>query len=241
MTLFENLRLRHRAWRYRYKLDRAEIAFLLSHLRAGESVLDIGAHKGAYAYWMCRAVGSAGQVTCFEPQPQLAAYLRRMKDALHLSQLTVENAGVSSASGELTLHVPGGGPSPGSTLEPGLLHSGGQAYQVKVVSLDDFFRTHPVGNLSLLKCDVEGHELDVFRGGEELLKRHHPALLFECEERHHTRHTNQDVFAYLGSLGYAGSFFSRAGLLPLKDFEPARHGNRQGIEYVNNFLFRAAT
>jgi FkbM family methyltransferase len=239
MTLLEILRLRYRAWRYRYQLDRAEISFLLGHLRAGESVLDIGAHKGAYAYWMCRAVGPTGHATCFEPQPELAAYLRRMKDALRLNQLTVENAGVSSGSGELTLHVPGSGPSPGSTLEPNLLRNDGQAYRVKVVCLDDYFQTRPAGKLSLVKCDVEGHELEVFRGGEKLLKQHRPVLLFECEERHHPRHTNRDVFAFLVGLGYDGFFFSRTGLLPLKAFDPALHGDRASADYVNNFLFRA--
>lgn len=239
MTRLEILRLQYRAWRYRYKLDRAEIRFLLAHLQAGESALDIGAHKGAYTYWMCRAVGPTGHVTCFEPQPQLAAYLRRIKDTLRLNQLTVEGAGVSSANGEMTLHVPGSAPSPGSTLEPKHGLEDGPSYQVKVISLDDYFQAHPAENLSLVKCDVEGHELQVFRGSQKLLQRHRPVLLFECEEHHHPHHTNRDVFAFLGGLGYEGFFFSRAGLLPLKAFDPARHGNRQSPDYVNNYLFRA--
>ena len=51
------------------------------------------------------------------------------------------------------------------------------------MKLDSFFasRTQPV---SLIKCDVEGHEGEVFRGAEQLLRQDRPILLFECEQRH---------------------------------------------------------
>lgn len=237
MTQWDGIRMRVRAWRYRHKLDRAEIRFVREHLRPGDAALDIGAHKGGYAYWMCRAVGPAGRVICFEPQPQLADYLRRMELALGFDQLTVENMGVSSTNGELTLHVPGGRPSPGSTLEAGLAE-GGAAYKVRVTKLDDYFREHPPERLALVKCDVEGHELDVFRGGQELLRTQRPVVLFECEERHHTRYTSRDVFDYLANLGFEGFFFSRGTLQPLRDFHPSEHGDPAVPGYANNFLFR---
>ena len=238
MMLGEILRLHYRAWRYRRRLDPDEISSLLDHLRPGDTALDIGAHKGGYAYWMCRAVGRAGKVICFEPQPALAEYLRRVKQAMRFEQMIVENLGVSSASGELVLHVPGDGPSPGSTLEPGLGGAPHVSYLVGVVSLDDYFRNQPAGRLTFVKCDVEGHELDVFRGGEGLLREHKPVLLFECEERHHMHFTCQDVFDHLASLGYSGSFFSLQGLRPLQEYRPAEHGNPHNQHYVNNFLFR---
>ena len=40
--------------------------------------MDIGAHKGAYVYWMQRAVGPSGTVFAFEPQVALAAYKNRI-------------------------------------------------------------------------------------------------------------------------------------------------------------------
>lgn len=72
MGLRARLRLIYRAWRYRLRIDPGEIRYLLATLRPGRMALDIGAHKGAYSYWMSKAVGPWGEVIAFEPQPELA-------------------------------------------------------------------------------------------------------------------------------------------------------------------------
>ena len=58
--------------------------------------------------------------------------------------------------------------------------------------------------MSFIKCDVEGHELEVFRGAEALLARDKPTLLFECHDDEADR---GDLFEYLIGLGYDGYFF----------------------------------
>ncbi len=137
----------------------------------------------------------------------------------------------------MMLAVPGGRASPSSTLEAGLIEGAHATYPVRVTTLDDHFDADtPV---RLIKCDVEGHELEVFRGGERLLRAQRPLLLFECEERQHRRHTSGEVFAFLEGLGYQGFFFARGGLRPLREFDPARHGEPSSAEYANNFAFWA--
>jgi FkbM family methyltransferase len=232
------LRMWYRAGRYRWKLDRAEIAFVLRRLRPGDTTVDVGAHKGAYAFWMHRAVMPGGRVIGFEPQPELAAYLRRMKRALRLDGLDVEELAVSSRAGEMEMSIPGGGASPSGTLEAGLVTGPQTRRTVRVTTLDEHLGAdHPV---RLIKVDVEGHELDVFRGAESLLRARRPVLLFECEARHLRRHTIADVFSFLAGLGYQGWFFARAGLRPVAEFDPARHGDPAGADYANNFAFLAA-
>lgn len=232
------VRMLYRAWRYRWKLDRAEIRFMLGHLRPGDTVVDIGAHKGGYAFWMHRAVKPGGRVVCFEPQPELAAGLVRMKAALRLDGLEVENRALSSRAGSMTLAVPGTRPSPSGTLEPGLVTGEHAAYPVPVTTLDDHFGVE--SRVRLIKCDVEGHELEVFRGGERLLGAQQPILMFECEARHLLRHTADALFSLLGALGYDGFFFTRAGLQPLREFDAASHGSPASPAYANNFAFIAA-
>lgn len=238
MMSLDALRMLYRAWRYRWKLDRAEIAFVRRCLAPGDTAVDIGAHKGAYAYWMHRAVTPGGRVVCFEPQPALAAYLGRMKAALRLERLEVEPLALSSRAGTMTLTVPGGGTSPSGTLEAGLVAGEHAAYPVRVTTLDEHLG--PEAPVRLIKCDVEGHELEVFRGAERLLRARRPILMFECEARHHTRDTPAEVFAYLAGLGYAGRFFTREGLQPLAAFDPARHGDPASPQYANNFAFEVA-
>ena len=51
------LRWIFRAWRYRLVVEKHEIKFMLDYLAPGNIAVDIGAHKGAYTYWMSKYVG----------------------------------------------------------------------------------------------------------------------------------------------------------------------------------------
>ncbi len=228
-------RLWYRAWRYRLKHDPAEIAAVRRSLRPGTLAVDIGAHKGAYTYWLARGVGRTGRVYAFEPQAQLA---RTLAMAFDPRRVSVVNAGVSDRDGTMTLHVPGDRPSPSASLvAPLRAAAGARVQEVHVVKLDAFFagRTQPV---SFIKCDVEGHEREVFRGAEQLLRQDRPILLFECEQRHNGSRPIDEVFGYLHALGYRGQYFTGGRLAPLAGFDPIRDQQVPGDDsYCNNFFF----
>jgi len=233
------LRLLYRAYRYRWKNDPAEIAFVRAQVRPGMVAIDVGAHKGGYTYWLARGVGPTGRVYAFEPQPQLARNLRRSFDP---APVTVENAGVSDHEGIMPLHIPTDGrPSPGASLEATSTATG-HSLEVRVITLDHYLGDLPGRGqaVGFLKCDVEGHELHVFRGAAQMLRRDQPVLLFECEQRHHSARSITEVFAYLESLGYTGRFFRAGRLAPLAEFDAAKHqyAARQ-YGYCNNFVFSA--
>ena len=235
--LYHNARLVYRAFRYRWKLDPAEIAFLRAHARPGTTAIDIGAHKGGYTYWLARSVGPQGQVIAFEPQPALAERLRR--SLFSRRRVTVENLGLSDRCGHLTLRIPGQKSSPGASFErAGVTARSDQHIAVQVSTLDAYLSQRPHPRVSFIKCDVEGHELHVFQGAEQTLRRGQPVLLLECEQRHHGAGDMRDVFAYLEKLDYHGFFFERGALRPLAEFNPLQHQNPQAPElYCNNFAF----
>ena len=237
----DNLKWIYRAFRYRWRLERQEIRLLLQNLNPGDVGIDVGAHKGAYTYWMSRAVGEQGRVFAFEPQPGLATALQRLAARRRFSNVVVENLGLSSKPGTLTLNVPGDASSPGASFENRVDGPPGQSYPVAVTTLDDYFTARPDCSVQLLKCDAEGHELEVFRGGAELLSAHRPCLLFECERRHRKSGRVEEVFEYLEALGYRGFFIQRNGPQDIDLFDPQRHQAQSGTPgYVNNFLFLAA-
>jgi hypothetical protein len=95
-----------------------------------------------------------------------------------------------------------------------------------------------------MKIDVEGHELAVFRGARETLRRDSPVLVFECENRHISGDDVFMVLDYLRSLGYDGSFVCRGALMPISGFDPAIHQRQVGErfwdrkDYCNNFVMR---
>jgi FkbM family methyltransferase len=252
------LRYLYRAYRYRYRVDPAELRFVRHCLRPGQVAVDVGCHKGAYTYWMRRQVGSSGAVFAFEPQPRQVAYLRELFGTMSYDNVKLVPMALSDRIGRLALHVPtGDGKSHLATLEPGAgsmehgvksimsdsqLPAPNSSLIVDVTTLDAFFADQPRGP-GFLKIDVEGHELAVLAGGRQTLERYRPDLLIECESRHRPDGDVRPVFNFLHSLGYSGTFFQNGRRRPLAEFDPAMHqqicshSSRLPRGYVNNFAF----
>ncbi len=242
--MIKKLAYLYRAWRYRWRVDPVEIRYLLSTLQPGDVAVDIGCHKGGYLYWMQRRVGRTGHCYAFEPQPKLFAYLQGIKKLFAFGHVTLENKGLSSVQGELELHIPvsASGSSPGATLNT-VKGADYTRYLVDITSLDVYFYEAGI-NPALLKIDVEGHELEVLRGGNKLLSSCKPKILMECEQRHlREGESVYEVFRYLTDLGYKGSFIHKGEIRPLAEFDPIVHQRSgegrfwEAPGYVNNFIF----
>jgi FkbM family methyltransferase len=235
------LRYLYRAFKARYRDDHKELEALLSCIRPGDTVVDAGANKGSYLYWLSKAVGSDGVVLAFEPQPSLARYLNTICDSLRWKNVRVYDEALSDQSGFANLFIPGGGNSPGASLSAFDSGGFGESIECRVTTLDE--RIPSVGRVSALKVDVEGNELKLFLGAELTLRKHKPVIVFECEYRHLAPKQPSDVFGYLESLGYIGRFFSQTGLRPLTEFNLDIHQKRLGDrfwdspDYCNNFYF----
>lgn len=235
------LRYLYRAYKARYRDQKSELAAALAAVRPGDTVVDAGANKGAYLYWLRRAVGLTGAVFAIEPQPKLTEYLQAVCENMAWTNVLVRGCALSDKTGTARLYVPGLSDSPDASLESCVGDKPGQTYDCQITTLDDCLVR--AERMSLLKVDVEGHELNVFRGGEQTLRKHKPTIVFECEAGHLTRHTPADVFKFLESLGYVGRFFSTHGLRPLAEFDIAIHQKTVGErfwdakDYCNNFCF----
>jgi FkbM family methyltransferase len=245
LRIVKRLRYLWRAFHYRFRQVPEEIAFLARHIRAGDTAVDVGCHKGGFLYWLRRYVTAAGRVYGFEPQSQLAQYLKEIVAMQRWENVVVEASGVSSSNGSMVLFVPApeGVASPGATLSPTDADVPHHRVRVPVVTLDDYFRGRREPRIACIKCDSEGHEIEVFRGAEGILRRDQPALLFECEQRHLPGASPAVVFDYLRGLGYRGWFFGPSGLAPVEDFrlevhQPVRPGRYwDAKDYYNNFAF----
>jgi FkbM family methyltransferase len=189
-------------------------------------------------YAMREAVGGSGAVVAFEPQPELASYLRRCVLDFDWSNVMVVERALSSAAGVRTLWRPADVPSPAASLDGASLPPGPRGIQVAVDALDGALASLLPGRpVRLLKCDVEGHELEVLRGAAETLGAYRPLILLECEARHAPERPVREVFSHLEHLGYEGSFFWRGGRHHLAAFDAARHQVEGRRPYVNSFVF----
>jgi FkbM family methyltransferase len=219
MTMYERARLIHRAWRYRLRTERQEIAFVRALSQPGDLVIDVGAHRGAFTYWMAKAVGKNGLVLAFEPLPELTKYLMSMAKNYNDGRIRVFGSALSNFEGMATLHLAGHHLGTASLeIELDVM---GPPIEVETTMLDACLARLDTGRtVSLIKCDVEHHELAVFQGARATLQNSKPFLVFESGNLQDEQHYCRPVFQFLESLGFVGYFFSRSSLVPLHRYDP---------------------
>jgi FkbM family methyltransferase len=239
--IIEKQKLRIRANRYKNKLDRGGIAYLLSAVSNGQTVIDIGAHKAGYLYWMIKQTGVTGMVYSFEPQRRLYDYIQNVKTIHQWDNLIVENIALSDKTGIATLYIPG---KPGRHSSPGATivekkrdRFEGSTENVETQSLDTYCAKYDL-RPEFIKIDVEGNELRVFQGSINTLKVHKPKILVEIESRHAGEDQALETFRFMESLGYTGHFIHGSAHRTLQSFSFGRYQNLQDQKnYCNNFIF----
>ncbi len=139
-------------------------------LAPGQTVLDLGANHGVYALLAAQAVGPAGRVHAFEPNPRLA----------HLVDLSLR---LNGFGGWAEVHAVGASDAAGTArlvfLDAfsggGAVASGADAAQqpgvdCRLVVLDEMF-ADPAFRPDVVKMDVEGYEGRVLRGMRGMIAR----------------------------------------------------------------------
>lgn len=202
LSPYDKLHMLHRCWRLRFKSEVASIQYVREADLDGVTVLDIGANKGVFSIYMSRAAGPNGKLVSFEAQPELGAHLCAVKKSFSLDNMTLVNKGLSSSTGVLTMRRSEAGSGMASFHKAPA--EGLDEIDIPVIKLDDYVAGHELGPVRFIKCDVEGHELQVFQGGSELLRRDLPTLLFEG---HDTEVESGELFKFLIELGYDGFFY----------------------------------
>jgi FkbM family methyltransferase len=147
-------------------------------LRPGDTGYDIGANLGYFSAVMAQAVGSSGRVVAFEPVPGTFARLALCQELNGYSQLTPLQTAVGATSGSIELALDPRLPGEASTY-PRLHRVEPLRVRVPICKLDELVQTHELPPPSLIKIDVEGHELAVLEGATRILDKHRPALVFE--------------------------------------------------------------
>jgi FkbM family methyltransferase len=147
-------------------------------VRAGDVVFDIGAHVGVYTTLFSHLVGTEGKVYAFEPNTEVLPALRRTVE--ELGNVVLYPFALSNESRKAVLVVPGD-PSMAS-LSDWFDGAYGKTHTVdcEMRRMDDLVEDGTLPLPDFIKCDVEGAEVLVFKGGEKSLNRRDaPIILFE--------------------------------------------------------------
>lgn len=156
--------------------------YIRTRLRAGDTVLDVGAQKGFVTLHLRAAVGPSGCVIAFEPDPRSRALLAGNVARNSLANVTVLPYAVSEADGHNRF-----------LLSSQLGYSGLGAYdllsktlagevEVDVRSLDSLLTSGELPkSVSFIKTDCQGFEGHILRGAARVLAEAKPALWVEVD------------------------------------------------------------
>lgn len=190
-------------------------------LRAGDVVLDIGAHIGTHTLPMAHCVGPAGRVIAIEPTDSAFRKLVRNVDL---------NPSVRARIRTLQVRLVGSGDS-GSTATPlfsswplrrvdGLhpIHRGRleSTAGAECVTMDALLGRLQLPKVHFVKMDIDGAECDVLAGARILLGQHRPRFVMELMPYGLEEHgaSLEELVAIFQSYGYAFSDL-RGATLPL--------------------------
>jgi FkbM family methyltransferase len=174
----------------RLNIAEEQIAFYAEFIKPGAVVLDAGACIGDHTATYARLVGETGRVFALEPNPLSFDALRL--NFAGILQVSTFNIGLSDVSEVAKMH-------PEYNVGASFVSDEGNI-PVTLVTID----SQGFDRLDFIHLDCEGLEINVLRGGENIIARCRPAIVLEvsgpCLQR--AGHTVDELMALLDALGY---------------------------------------
>lgn len=153
-------------------------------IKRGDTVLDIGANIGMHTIQFSRLVGKNGSVIAFEPVPETREILK--SNVSRYNNVLVSRFAVADYDGS-TLFVKAVHSS-GTMEESGMRHreyndvknTNTKKIIVDVVRVDSL---DTLDNISFIKMDIEGGEIEALEGARETIKKYRPYMSVEYGDK----------------------------------------------------------
>jgi FkbM family methyltransferase len=195
-----------------------ELSSLTPFLQSDDLFLDVGAHAGAWALPISRALRD-GHVYAFEAFPYYARLLTNVVWLMRRPNVTVVLGAVADHPGVTSIVWKDHqgrrltGKTHMSTAAPPDV-----SVTVPTLTIDDFCAPLPPRRVRLLKCDVEGAELLVFRGAERTIGTWRPIVFCEINAEYCARYgySMNDVFEFFAARAYGCFTVAGDSLRPLR-------------------------
>jgi FkbM family methyltransferase len=211
--------------------DLEEVRFVWEFLKPGMVFFDIGAHHGFYSLLAAKRVSQRGRIVAFEPSVR-----ERKRFELHMKWNGVEGVclepyAVSSATEPLRFYSVDSDFTMMNSLKRPRVEEAVHENIVEAVSLDDYVSKNDIPRIDLIKIDVEGGELEAFRGAERVLQAIRPVIVCEVLDwvTEAWGYAARNKIAFLKERGYDWFDFNADGRL-------SEHQERDGYPEPRNYL-----
>jgi len=157
------------------------------------SFLDIGANIGNHSLYLNEYFQ---KVYCFEPNPEVFDVL--VLNTKRESTIHPFNFGLSNKTKDVELSFDSINCGGGSIQNRN--HDNVNVVKIKLKRLDDVVNSNKFGNIGMLKIDVEGHELEVIKGGVETIAESNCIIFFEVLSQDSDKF--KEIEELLNKIGY---------------------------------------
>lgn len=195
--------------------------------------VDVGAANGMY---LAHLYQISKKTVAFEPRKAALQNLEKVFSGV-TSNIQFEQVALSDFSGNTEMKILKSNDRLSTIEAENTIERFGSVERVSVPvkQLDDYRFDDKV---SFIKIDVEGHEESVLKGALNLIRRDHPFLLIEIEERH-KKDSIEHIKLLLQQFGYKGYYYLNSRLNAIESFNiPAYHQyGKAGQPYIFNFVY----
>lgn len=139
-----------------------------TYVKKGDTAVDIGGHIGTHTIALSELVGPSGSVHTFEPQTKLFTELLVNTSINGCKNVILHRAALGSNEGIAYIAHP-------CATNEGMAKISSSGEKVDLKILDSF----NLSNISLIKIDVEGYEIEALKGAKETIKRNKPVIIVE--------------------------------------------------------------
>jgi len=177
LDLRDDLSRRWYYWGYS-GYEQATVRFFWKLLQSKCCVFDIGANIGYYTLLAASVLEGRGEVHAFEPSPGVIEWLSANVRLNSFQCVSVNQAAVAEADGEMPLFLPSDGAGTNASLVENFTRQD-TFVMAKTIRLDSYCAKNVTRPIDLIKVDAEGAEISVLRGSGTLLDQWMPDIICE--------------------------------------------------------------
>lgn len=154
----------------------AELEFLRRHDFGDGAIIDVGANLGLFSLVMSERFPDR-RIVAFEPAPSTFAALSKNIARNGAANIECHQLAVADHDGTSTFVVLESARA-NSAIAVAKPTAGKYAIDIECITLDRFCGAGDLERIALMKVDVEGFEISVFRGAEHVLSRVRPRVVY---------------------------------------------------------------
>ena len=135
-------------------------------------LFDVGGNQGKYAKEMANIFGQKASIFSFEPS--VDTYQMLLETVKDIDTIHPFNFGFSNKEQSLSLYTNEKGSGIASVYKRNLDHFDTKMYEsekIQTSTIDKFCEENAIDFIYFLKLDVEGHELSVLQGAEQMITK----------------------------------------------------------------------